>query len=300
MQMETVALGSGGTAWLDVYLQEPELSHGRTVDRPLMVLCPGGGYVHHATKEREPVVFRFLGLGYHVVVVRYSLYLAGDTKPDAPVVNPTYTVDAPLEDLMAAMTWVRALPTSAGVDQARVYALGFSAGAHLVGRLAEEWDRPDLLEKVGATALETKPRGVLLGYPLVSAESLLTRPFEAYSAETAAQVPMIVRALFAGDPDEAARSPADLRAGVRPDMPRTFLWQTSNDSLLNAAETAQLVARCIEAGVPCEAHFFQTGPHGMALADRTTALREKDADAAVAQWVALASAWLDRDVDGAP
>ena len=48
--------------------------------RPMMLICPGGGYEHTSDREAEPLAMHFLSIGYHVAVLRYSV---------APAVYPT-------------------------------------------------------------------------------------------------------------------------------------------------------------------------------------------------------------------
>jgi acetyl esterase/lipase len=33
--------------------------------RPMIVICPGGGYVHTSDREGEPVAIRLNAMGYH-------------------------------------------------------------------------------------------------------------------------------------------------------------------------------------------------------------------------------------------
>ena len=48
--------------------------------RPLILLCPGGGYTHTSDREAEPIAMRFLAMGYHVAILRDAC---------APAVYPT-------------------------------------------------------------------------------------------------------------------------------------------------------------------------------------------------------------------
>ena len=40
--------------------------------RPLVLICPGGGYQHTSDREAEIVAMQFLAMGYHAAVLRYS------------------------------------------------------------------------------------------------------------------------------------------------------------------------------------------------------------------------------------
>ncbi len=53
--------------------------------RPLIVICPGGGYNHHSPREGEAIAIKMLDMGYNAVVLRYSL---------APVTYPAQLYEA--------------------------------------------------------------------------------------------------------------------------------------------------------------------------------------------------------------
>ena len=41
--------------------------------RPAIVSCPGGAYGMTSDREAEAIAVRFMGMGYHAVVLRYSV-----------------------------------------------------------------------------------------------------------------------------------------------------------------------------------------------------------------------------------
>ena len=53
-----------------------ELYDGRR--RPCVLICPGGAYAMTSDREAEGLAVRFLEMGYHATVLRYS------TAPDCP------------------------------------------------------------------------------------------------------------------------------------------------------------------------------------------------------------------------
>ena len=63
--------GSLPGAHLVTYIQED--SDALAIhDRPLILLCPGGGYTRTSDREAEPMALKFLAMGYHAAVLRYS------------------------------------------------------------------------------------------------------------------------------------------------------------------------------------------------------------------------------------
>lgn len=60
-------------AWIETYFwqESEELYPGQK--RPVIVICPGGAYCMTSDREAEAIAVRFMGMGYHTVVLRYSV-----------------------------------------------------------------------------------------------------------------------------------------------------------------------------------------------------------------------------------
>ena len=119
MLTETIAIqveGSLPGARLCIYIQEKSREL-RIKERPLILLCPGGGYEWTSDREAEPMVVQFLAMGYHVAVLRYSC---------APAVFPTA-----LLELAEAMKLIHAHAAEWGVKEDQIYVEGCSAGVIL-------------------------------------------------------------------------------------------------------------------------------------------------------------------------
>ena len=59
-------------AWIETYFwqESEELYPGQK--RPAIVICPGGAYGMTSDREAEAIAVRFMGMGYHAVVLRYE------------------------------------------------------------------------------------------------------------------------------------------------------------------------------------------------------------------------------------
>ena len=80
-------------ATITTYIKEMYPDYQDPFNRPLVIICPGGGYDHHSPREGEAVAVKMLELGYNAVVLRYSL---------APYIYPTQVYEAAY-----TVKWVR-------------------------------------------------------------------------------------------------------------------------------------------------------------------------------------------------
>ena len=80
-------------ATITTYIKEMYPDYQDPFNRPLVIVCPGGGYDHHSPREGEAVAVKMLELGYNAVVLRYSL---------APYIYPTQVYEAAY-----TVKWVR-------------------------------------------------------------------------------------------------------------------------------------------------------------------------------------------------
>ena len=121
--------------------------------RPVIVICPGGGYGMVSDREAEPIAMKFLGAGYHAVILRYSV---------APAVHyPTA-----LRQLAWTVAHLREHAAEYHIDPNKVVVAGFSAGGHLAASYGVFWKKKTFLaEELGVDAEQLRPNGLLLSYP---------------------------------------------------------------------------------------------------------------------------------------
>ena len=71
MQLEQLDLPGGGL--LTVYLRDCVETMPQAMERPLVLVVPGGGYSHLSAREGDPVALQFAAAGYHTAVLRYAI-----------------------------------------------------------------------------------------------------------------------------------------------------------------------------------------------------------------------------------
>ena len=262
-------------AELTTYFQDNSPEMGMDRKRPVVLICPGGGYGFLSDREAEPVALRMCGMGFHACVLRYSI---------APEVFP-----AALWELAASVSWLREHAEEYHLDENRIVVCGFSAGAHLAGSIGVFWNREFLWKSLGKVPEQIRPSGMILGYPVIS-----SGPF--------AHVGSFKR-LLGDDALEGAREGADqpeqerfvsLETQVSPDTPKTFLWHTFADSSVPLENSLMLAEVLRRNGVEFEMHIYPKGEHGLSLAaEETAGERREMLVPSVQSWIHLAKTWIE-------
>lgn len=257
MQLKQLDLPGGGL--LTVYLRDCVETMPLAMERPLVLVVPGGGYSHVSAREGDPVALQFAAAGYHTAVLRYAV---GDDAAHG----------LPLRQLAAAIGLVRQHAAAWHVQPDKIAVCGFSAGGHLALSGAV-LDLPG-----GEAAAQQRPNAVLLAYPVVTAGEHAHRG-------------SFVR--LSGSEDPADHQKFTLEDKITPDTPPVFVWHTMEDATVPVENTLLLLAALRKNRVPCEVHLFEKGVHGTSI---STA--EVDAASAHrAHWVQLAVEWLNDTFD---
>ena len=226
MQLEQLELPGGGL--LTVYLRDCVETMPQAMERPLVLVVPGGGYSHLSAREGDPVALQFAAAGYHAAVLRYAV---GDDAAHG----------LPLRQLAAAIGLVRQHAAAWHVQPDKIAVCGFSAGGHLAlsGAVLAVPGLPD----------PPRPNAVILGYPVITAGEYAHRGSFVQLAGA----------------DPAAQQAFSLEDKITPRTPPVFVWHTMEDETVPVENTLLLVSALHRAGVPCEAHLFEKGCHGTSL-----------------------------------
>lgn len=262
------AQGSLPDARLIVYIQDYSDSIA-IKSRPLVVVCPGGGYGYTSDRESEPIALKFLAMGYHVAVLRYSC---------APARYPTA-----LMELASAVLMIRRNADEWHVDADKIIVQGCSAGGHLAACLGMFWDEDFLAEELGLSAEEhvlIKPNGMILCYPVITSGEFAHRgSFENLLGEREAELSPLL----------------SLENQVSSKTPKTFIWGTFADKSVPMENSLLLVGAMRRADIPVEYHLYPEGGHGLALANRLTETSDgRHIQEECSEWVELAHDWIER------
>ena len=187
-------------AWIETYFwqESEELYPGQK--RPVIVICPGGAYCMTSDREAEAIAVRFMGMGYHAVVLRYSV---------APARYPVA-----LRQLAKTVALLRENSDKWHIEKNKIIVSGFSAGGHLAASLGVFWNTEELAGITGMENERIRPNGMILNYPVITSG-------EAGHEES-------FRNLL-GDRYEELKDQMSLEFQVTEDTPRSFIWHTFED-----------------------------------------------------------------------
>ena len=284
-------------------------------ERPLVLVCPGGGYHFTSEREAEIVAMQFNAMGYHSAVLDYSC---------APAQFPTA-----LLELSKSVAYLRAHAKEWCIDPDKIAVLGFSAGGHLAASLGVFWNTEwfarireesaahaaaeataahaaaeattaqpadwnsavqyaDCATAAATTALtaaltadQIKPNRIILAYPVITTgehahrESINNLLGEARCS------------------DSAWLEKMSLEKQDLSDFPPAFIWHTSYDGSVPIENSLFLVAALAKYRKPLEYHVFPGNVHGMSLADWWTRSLERPMDTPAKKWIELVHTWLE-------
>ena len=289
-------------------------------ERPLVLVCPGGGYHFTSEREAEIVAMQFNAMGYHSAVLDYSC---------APAQFPTA-----LLELSKSVAYLRAHAKEWCIDPDKIAVLGFSAGGHLAASLGVFWNTEwfarireesaahaaakataahaaaeattaqpadwnsavqyaDCATAAATTALtaaltadQIKPNRIILAYPVITTgehahrESINNLLGEARCS------------------DSAWLEKMSLEKQDLSDFPPAFIWHTSYDGSVPIENSLFLVAALAKYRKPLEYHVFPGNVHGMSLANWRTRSLERPMDTPAKKWIELLHTWLENWREG--
>ncbi len=240
-----------------------EINEGRT--RPMVIICPGGGYRHVSEREAEPIAVQLNAMGIHAGILRYTVY---------PAKFPTAVTQ-----LAKAVALVREHAGEWNIAGDKIIVAGFSAGGHLAASLGTLWQEKFLEDIMQMPGERYRPNGLLLSYPVITSGEYAHRDSFA--------------ALLQERYDELLDR-MSLEKQVTENTPPTFIWHTFEDGAV-PVENALLFSQALNARkIPFELHIYPRGWHGLALANEETRhkLDKEPLPAECQNWITMAGTWV--------
>jgi len=223
----------------------------------LMVVCPGGGYRHLAPHEGHEVALWLNQLGISAVVLQYRL-------------GPTYQHPAMLQDVQRAVRLVRSRAVDWKIDARRIGIMGFSAGGHLASTAATWFDDGDSTAEDPVERMSSRPDLAVLCYPVIT--------MHAPTGHAGSR-----RHLLGENPTPELIDRLSSERQVSGRTPPTFLFHTADDAAVPVENSLLFAAALRRVNVPYELHIYESGRHGVGLAQDHPTL---------GSWPGLLASWL--------
>lgn len=267
-KFKIAAEGSGKNSKLQTYIidSSDQLKYNK---RPLVLICPGGGYGFVSDREAEVMALQFTAMGYHASVLSYS----------------TCPVGYPVQILEVARAWklIRENAERWNVLPDKIVILGCSAGGHLAASYSLFCGEDFVTRSVGLSADELRPAGMILCYPVITSGEFSHRDSFA--------------ALLGDDYDNLVGTEllkkVSLEKQVTEKAPPAFIWHTYTDNVVPVENSLLFASALRKHNVNCELHIFPDGGHGLSLAGDLS----RDSNGWGVQeecriWIRLAEIWL--------
>ena len=224
--------------------QYPEFASRRR--RPAMIIFPGGGYHFCSQRESQPIAMAYLANGFQTFVVDYST----GNRAGAAACYPVMQREAAM-----AIAYVRENAEKYGVLPDKIAVIGFSAGGHLAGSICTMFDDPVITDYMSDKAELCAPNAGVLSYAVLTFDGATHRGTRDQLTQG----------------DDSLWPTLSIEKRVKENTPPLYLWANANDPAVPPTNTLGVAAELLKRKIPCEVHVFQTGGHGISLANAETA-----------------------------
>jgi acetyl esterase/lipase len=212
-----------------------------------MLICPGGGYHNLGWDvEGEEIAAWLNSLGITGIILKYRCpRRPGDAKGEPPL--------GPLKDAQRAVSLVRSKAEAWGIDPNRIGMIGFSAGGHLVG----------------ATATNFEKRSY---EPIDAIDRISCRPDFA--------IPVYSGYFNIGNKGEQKLSPT---VRLPANAPPILFVHASDDSISDVEHSVTFYLALKRASIHADLHVYASGGHGFGV---------RPTNAACSAWTQACVDWL--------
>ena len=234
--------------------------------RPLILICPGGGYEFLSDREGESIAFKFNSFGYHAAIINYSI---------APVTYPTQ-----LLEVSAAVKFFKDHAEEYFIDPDRIAIYGASAGGPAAADYATGYFRDEVTSVLKVSPDYLKPAGMILAYPVITSGEFAHRgSFDNLLGEL--------------KNDKKMLEYLSIENRITKETPPAFIWHTFPDGCVPVENSLLLAKAMKKENIPFELHIFPSGDHGLGLADEITLSPNRtEINEGAAQWIDLCRRWL--------
>lgn len=312
MITQTIELSKERDVTLTTYLIENDDILHNGLKRPMVIICPGGGYFKLSSREAEPIALKYAAAGFSTAILYYGI-------------GEHAVMPAPIKDAADAIACVRKHADEWFIDSGQIYICGFSAGGHVAASIGVFWNNAELLPEYAGNQELIKPNGLILGYPVIDLRKTCTKldigiqkgtdintvEYEAvhpnlkitdifYLDEATGRYMLDFEKtmnayMFGGKYTDEQEDFYSLQNHVSASTPKTFIWHSAQDGLIFPSNSLEFMSALDRNGVSYESHIYSEGGHGTSLANYLTSVGDWEVVKAQQNWMELSIAWLLRE-----
>lgn len=206
---------------------------------PTVLICPGGAYKFVSDfNEGRPYAQEFNKRGVNAFVLTYS-------------VSSAARYPKPLKDVARAMQYIKANAAALKINADKIALIGSSAGGHLCGFFGAEYEKFEC--EYGNNSYSLKPSALILCYPVITMGQLTHKVSRKFFL-----------GFLAGKPEINA---ASVEKRVTENYPPTFVWHCKDDASVDYHNSVMLCDGLKKHNVPHQFKLYETGGHGIGLAE---------------------------------
>lgn len=218
-----------------------EWSTGRK--RKAILILPGGGYHFISEREAEPIAVQYLHEDINAFVLSYTVKN-----------EPSYNLLSPIDEVFAAILYIKSHADYYHVDVEHISVMGFSAGGHLAASVGLFYQDAEYLKLFNCTTNDLYISGLILCYPVITMGEYSSK--ETKYLRTGLEEDLIDK--------------FSIEKHIDANYPPTFIWTTFEDDCVPPLNSTMLVNELVKHNVRVEFHLYPEGKHGLALANEIT------------------------------
>lgn len=251
-------------ATLTTYMLDTINEVNENIKRPVVIICPGGGYERTSNREAEPIAMQMNAMGYHACVLRYTC--------------KTAVFPVALYQLARSVALVRENAAKWHVDTDKVFVMGFSAGGHLACSLGCFWNNKEIMKGLDIDNQMYRPDAMILSYPVISSGEF-------------AHEGSFKNLLGDAYGDESLMRQVSLEYQVSKDTPKAFIWHTYEDNAVPVENSLLFAMALKKEKIPFALHIYEHGHHGLSLGNEEVGTVEEE----IQGWTKNLKKWVERN-----
>lgn len=215
------------------------------IQRPCVIICPGGGYgILAATHEGTDVASYLNSIGVNAIVLKYRI------PSSTHQINKSI---APLQDAQQAIYLARKNAIEWGIDANKIGIMGFSAGGHLASTTATHFED---VKVNNPENISYRPNFQILIYPVIT--------FSSYGHNGSRNN------LIGPVINEDQVLYFSNEENVNKNTPPAFLVHAKDDGAVPVANSINYYKQLVENQVAAELYLFEKGGHGFGMKNNTS------------------------------